>query len=149
VYDPFSELYTVIGVMLLVGGLVAAFKIGAWVWLMGRIFHRPGYPVARPESAPAPSSADSIKKWLSVLAAVLGIVSTCVGLLKGCKDDDKREPTAAPYQPYQPIYEQPIYGGSCCTPVGTCPLMTGPAIVGTYCTCMDMMGNMAVGTICR
>jgi hypothetical protein len=139
-YDPFSEFYTWIGIALLIGGLIAVLKIGAWVWLATRVFHRP----APPSYEPPTHSADSLKKWLSVIATVLGIISTTVGLVKGCQPNRRETPSGYQQPPQQP-YE---IGSACCTYGGNCMLMA-PAPVGSVCTCFDLMGNMAQGTVCR
>ena len=137
--DPFDQVYTLVGLGLIVAGLIVALKIGAWVWFMTRVFHKPveSYP-ARSESAATP---DTIKKWLSVVATALGIISTTVGMTKGCG-------SAQPQPVQQIVPDQQQLGAICCTYAGNCPLMmNGP--IGSTCVCADMFGNVAQGSVCQ
>lgn len=134
--------YIIIGIGLLFSALIAALKIGLWVWVATRIFGRPvqqyqDEPVARPGSA-----ANGIKKWLTIIATVLGIVSTTVGLLEKCEDD----PEPQPVRYIQPVRHYQT-GTRCCTPQATC-MMMAPAQVGSVCTCVGAFG-MFQGTVCK
>jgi hypothetical protein len=151
VQDPFDQFYTLIGLGLIIGGLIVALKIGAWVWFMTRVLHKPveNYPTRSTENASAP---DTIKKWLSVVAAVLGIISTTVGLTKSCGTGTQAQPQPVQqFVPGQPqiIPVQPTtMSAICCTAAGNCPMMmTGP--VGSACFCADIYGNMAQGSVCQ
>lgn len=146
----FTGFYILMGVGLLFAGLIALLKLGLWFWVMTHVFHRPGPYRSEPEEAPkAPAPSSSIKTWLGIIATALGIVTTSVGLVKECKPESKSHET-----PSGPVYAPavtpsvPTLGGFCCTYAGNCPLMMA-APVNTTCTCMDMLGNMAQGTVCQ
>jgi hypothetical protein len=146
----FTGFYIMMGLGLLVAGLVGLLKLGLWFWIATRVFHRvPPQPLYQPQMYPAvqapPSSAKSIKAWLGVIATVLGILTTTVGLVKECSPSQNQTQPASPG--YQPPQQQRM-GTACCIQGGACPLMM-PEPVGGYCICMDMFGNSAAGTVCH
>lgn len=135
--------YILLGIGLLVGGLVALLKIGLWIWIMTHFFHRSA-PYQEPARTAPQSAPKSIKAWLGVIATVLGILTTTVGLVKECSPSQEK-----PSQPAQQNYYQPPQAGNqCCTPAGRCMLMM-TANVGMTCTCMDLYGNFAQGSVCQ
>jgi hypothetical protein len=150
-----SGLLILVGAMLLLGGLVAVVKVWMWVWLVGRMTHHPS-----PPRTAVPTSLDSFKKFLALISTLLGIVTTCVGLVRECGWMPDREesrpatpavsppPAAAPTFEYQidDVYQPPPSSMVCCTAMGNC-MMVYPAVVGTQCFCTGMMGA-AVGTVC-
>jgi hypothetical protein len=136
-----TDFYIIIGLVMLVGAVGAALKIGLWVWIMTAVFRRnPQQYIDEP--VVRPGGAGSIKKWLTILSTVLGIISTTVGLLEKCEDDPvvHQNHHTQPYRPTQ-------VGSRCCTPYGACAMLM-PATVGSVCTCMGMAG-MAQGRVCQ
>ena len=138
-----TGLYILVGIGFLLAGLIAMAKIGLWFWLLTNFFSPPGHQ--RPAPPPKPASS-SIKTWLSIIATVLGIVSTSVGLLKKCESEPQRQPPRRDYEETRIVV--PERGQICCTHVGNCQMMM-PAQVGVTCTCFDILGNMAQGEVCR
>jgi hypothetical protein len=137
--------WVIIGLGLLFSALVAALKIGLWVWIATRFFGRPEPPMTTYDRQPVvrpKSFLDGLKKWLTIIGAVLGIISTTVGLVKGCEDDPPD--TGRLIMPHQP---QKI-GYRCCTPQATCQLFTGGMPVGSPCTCVGMFGGIS-GRVCE
>ena len=150
-YDPFGEFYALIGLLLLVVGISAVIKIWAGVWIATHLFHRT-FPAAHAsEPEPKAHAADGVKKWISVIAAGLGAVSTAAALLKDCRGDEERRTNSSPSYS-QPVVVQPVQpqqGTICCTQMGQCQIIIGAGVMGALCTCTDMLGNVAMGTICR
>jgi hypothetical protein len=139
----FTGFWLIIGIGLLFSALVAALKIGLWVWIATRLLGRPvqqyqDEPVARRGSA-----ANGIKTWLTIIATVLGILSTTVGLLEKCNEP---EPVVPAYTPRRT--PTTTYGYRCCTSIGNCPMMTGGMPMGSVCTCMGL-GGFAQGRVCQ
>lgn len=138
------DFYLIFGAVILVVALGAALKIGLWVWVMTRIFGRPPQqyldePVARS------GGAGSVKKWLAILGTVLGIISTSVGLVEKCSNDD---PEPVRYiMPPRPQPMQQRLGQRCCTPSVSC-MMVAPGLVGSVCTCVGFAG-MIEGRVCE
>jgi hypothetical protein len=60
-------------------------------------------------------------------------------------------PNYTPVTPpnYTPVTPpQPTLSAMCCTYAGNCPMMM-VGQVGMVCTCMDVFGNVAQGTVCQ
>ncbi|MHC4507744.1 MAG: hypothetical protein ACYTAO_02155 [Planctomycetota bacterium] len=138
-----TDLYIIFGLVVLAGAIGAALKIGLWVWIMTAVFRRhPQQYIDEP--VVRPGGAGTVKKWLAILGTILGLVSTTMGILEKCEDDD---PVQHHYtQPYRPTHRV-IMGQKCCTQYGQCVMMA-PAVVGSVCTCFGLAG-MAQGTVCR
>lgn len=76
--------YLAIGIGLLFLTLGAALKIGLWVWIATRILGRHPRQYENEPVAYRGSATNGLKKWLTIIGATLGIVSTTVGLMQGC-----------------------------------------------------------------
>lgn len=137
-----TDFYLIIGLVVLVGAVGAALKIGMWVWIMTSIFGRPQQQY-RDEPVVRSGGSGALKKWLTIIATILGIISTTVGLVEKCGGEEPR------YDDRGGRYVQPVqqFGSRCCTPHVTCPMMT-PGLVGSVCTCVGM-GGVSQGTVCR
>jgi hypothetical protein len=167
--------YIWIGVGLLLAGVVGLVKLGLWVWIMTRVFHHPTPAPPAPAAAePSGGTASTAKAWLGVIAAALGIVTTVAGLLKECgpakpasNGSVSNGPSYTPVTPpsytpvtppsytpvtppsYTPVTPPPpTLSAMCCTYAGNCHMMM-VGQVGMVCTCMDMFGNIAQGTVCQ
>lgn len=135
-HSSVTDFYIIIGLVMLVGAIGAALKIGLWMWIASAFFGR-----QTPAPSPASSTADNLKKWLTIVATILGIVSTSVGLLEKCGNSGSQNVTPS----YVP---ETRMGIRCCTSIGACPMMTGAQPVGSVCTCMGMAGFVQ-GRICQ
>jgi hypothetical protein len=136
-----TEVYIIVGLVFLLSGLIAALKIGMWFWIATRIFGRPGQQYQQAPIATVGSAANGLKKWLSIIVTVLGIISTTIGLVEKCGGDSETPPVynITPYT--QPM----TLGSRCCTPHGACVLITGAIPIGSPCTC-----NLVVaGRVCQ
>jgi hypothetical protein len=85
----------------------------------------------------------------SIMLACLGTVLVVLPHVTGGKDTP--EPNIpglyGPLGPTGPSTQD--YGSRCCIDaVNACP-MALPAAVGASCLCMDVMGNMANGSVCK
>lgn len=141
----FTGLYVMIGVGFLLAGVVALLKVGLWFWIMTQFF---GHPPARSRRPPPESPAKSIKTWLGIVSAVLGIATTTVGLVKECSPEkpSQSQQQYDDYDDYQPYRRA---GTICCSGMGECPIVLGGGEIGTFCTCSNILGEVAGGTICR
>lgn len=159
------SLLTIIGLGLLLAALGAALKIGFWVWLVSRLTPRgreqrrlavtqpptSTLPLGAPAAPAARSSGlDTTKKVVTIVAAVLGIVSTTAGLVKDCTEEPEPAPHVYPApQPQPGVQPQPVYQSStCCAGGVSCVMMNGPQALGTACVCFDAWGNTVPGQVC-
>jgi hypothetical protein len=147
--DPFGSMYVLIGIGLLLTGVAAAAKIGMWFWFMsslGRMLHH-----QNPQYAPAsarPSGAPFMK-FVSAASTILGLISTCVGLVKECSPEQRDPETqhAGIFNVSQSSDSAPKALGACCTPIGNCSLPAGSP-VGQACYCPSFVGPMP-GSVCN
>lgn len=150
-----STIFLIFGLFLLLAGIGAALKIGAWVWIITRAtktgresLRATPQDYAPQAAAPVQAKSGGLKKHLTIISLILGIISTTVGLVKDCAEEEPQIYRQVPVQP-QPIPQQPVYTSTvCCTGAGSCVLMTGPMPVGSACVCIDAMGNTIPGQVC-
>lgn len=139
-FDLSAGVWLIVGFGLLSAALAGALKVGLWFWFLSRLT---GQQPQRP--SPRASSEGGVMKWLTVIATVLGIISTSVGLLEKCGGSS---PTpAVQTQPYTTPTTNTI-GYRCCTSMGACPMIMGGQAVGSVCTCMGMAGYVQ-GRVCQ
>jgi len=159
------SLLTLVGLGLLLAALGAALKIGFWVWLASRLTRRgreeqrvaatqfPTHAHAAAAAAPPAtrnSGLDTTKKIVTIVAAILGIVSTTVGLVKDCSDEPESSAPAYPSaEPRPGVEPRPVYQSTTCCAVGvSCVILNGPQPLGSVCVCIDALGNTVPGRVC-
>jgi hypothetical protein len=139
-----TAFWLVIGLGLLFSAMVAMVKVGLWVWIVSLVLGRPpqyrGAPAIRSASV-----ADGLKKWLTIVATILGIISTTVGLVKGCEEESA--PVFIPSGQTAQYWPQ-RNGYRCCTDQGACDLLFGTMPVGSPCLCTMLLVQLQ-GTVCE
>jgi hypothetical protein len=136
--------WLVLGLGLLFSALVAMLKVGLWVWIVSLVLGRPPqYQTAL--VVRSASMANGLKKWLTIVATILGTISTTVGLVKGCEEASAPvfipSGQTAQYRPQRNGYR-------CCTDQGTCDLLFGTMPVGSPCLCTVELVQLQ-GTVCE